>query len=212
MGYLEKKVFFFIFPILIIIFLLGMIQFIKYKNNEIIECLSDSVNVRYDLSYYKYKLPRKYIRDKEYLIVLSNGKLEANQVNSDEKLVVATEDIKLDLVKLYGDSNEFQTFTIKKEDAFRRRKIRMGSEKQYMASMVITKEDGTVLTYTNNSIPKNSFKNYKVETIKVLTKHGFHFFPTSFIGRKKINNLKKFKIIFSIQCYRLISFIKNKII
>ncbi|KAM9956043.1 hypothetical protein ACTFIW_002255 [Dictyostelium discoideum] len=170
MGYLEKRVFFFIIPMLIIIFLFGMIQFMIYKDNEIIECLSNNVNVRYDLSYYKYKLPRKYTRDKEYLIVLSDGKPVANQVNSDEKLVVAKEDIILDLVKLYGDSNEFQTFTIKKEDGFRRRKI---GKNQYMASMVITKEDGkTVLTYTNNSIPKKSFKNYKVETIKVLTKHG----------------------------------------
>ncbi|KAN0000263.1 hypothetical protein ACTFIZ_000705 [Dictyostelium cf. discoideum] len=177
---------------------------------EIIECLSNNVNVRYDLSYYKYKLPRRYVRDKEFLIVLSNFKPEFNHVNSDEKLVVAKEDIKLDLVKLYGDSNEVQTFIIKIEDGFRVRKI---GEAPYSASMVITKEDGkTILTYTNNSIPEESFKDYKVETIKVLSKHGFHFFPTSFIGRRKLSNFKKFKIIFSIQFYRLVSFFKNKII
>ncbi|KAM9978255.1 hypothetical protein ACTFIY_011982 [Dictyostelium cf. discoideum] len=55
--------------------------------------------------------------------IIRNKKYRVNQVNSDERLVVANEDIKLDLAKLYGDSNEFQTFIIRKEDGFRRRKI-----------------------------------------------------------------------------------------
>ncbi|KAN0041659.1 hypothetical protein ACTFIV_004203 [Dictyostelium citrinum] len=183
-GVFEKNLLVLITSIIIAILLLFTIIILinKYEDKELIICLSNAVNVRYDLSYDSYRLPRKFVRDKEYLIDLSNGKKEINVLAPDEILKLAQKDIILNLVRFYGDSNEQKTFIIKNEDAFRMRYIN-GIR---MASMKIIKEDGITLIYSSDNILESSFKDYNIGTIKVLSKHGYHFFPTSFVGRTKI--------------------------
>ncbi|KAK5580804.1 hypothetical protein RB653_000828 [Dictyostelium firmibasis] len=198
---LEPKAFYILFPIFIMVLAFLIIPWELYKNKRILMSTGDRVIVRKSKCYEKFILPIKYIYHKEFLIDLSNGNYEQQDINDFNHLAIAKKNIFLTLVHNQDIGNQDPTYKIVKGCGLRVRKAENGL---YSCTIRIVKDKE--LTYFSSNISEDYFYKTPINIFKVMSKSGISFFPEQYSEHIVMTSLNKYITILSIHFNWLISF------
>ncbi|KAN0041658.1 hypothetical protein ACTFIV_004202 [Dictyostelium citrinum] len=195
--------FYIILPFLVLISIFLTVPWIVFRNKRILMSTGNRVIVRKTKSYESFILPIKYVNHRDFVIDISNGQYEDQDIDKSNFIAIAKKYIFLNLVQTQENGNEGPIYKIVPGRGFRVRKSEGGS---YSSSLKLVKENGKVLYYYNIDIAEDTFVPMPIPIFKVMSKSGIHYFPEQYCKPIDMNSFVKYQTIISIHFDWLISF------
>ncbi|KAN0012676.1 hypothetical protein ACTFIU_007987 [Dictyostelium citrinum] len=187
--------FYIILPFLVLISIFLTVPWIVFRNKRILMSTRNRVIVRKTKSYESFILPIKYVNHRDFVIDMSNGQYEDQDIDQSNFLAIAKKNIILYLVQTQENGNESPIYKIVPGCGFRVRKSAGGL---YSSSLKLVKDNGKVLYYYSIDIAEDTFVQMPIPIFKVMSKSGIHYFPEQYCEPIDMKPFEKYQKIISI--------------